>query len=325
MQAVHLPSKTFTANGKILLTGEYYILDGAVGLALPTVRYGQTLTVTPTQHSGLIHWTALDVTGEVWLDATLQYTDDTVRSANQIEPAHLLSQMIRTLKQLNPAFLSDTQQGYTVTTTLSFNRAWGLGTSSTLTYLLAAWAEVSAYRLNELSFGSSGYDVACAGCMRPIFYQKTATMQSPLITDADFQRSTEQPTAGSFYQQLYFVYLGKKQNSREGIAHYRQLPLAERQKNAEIVTAYTQQIAQATTLSDFETQLHRHEDFIADTLRLVRAQTLYFNDFWGVIKSLGAWGGDFVLATSNKTSAETHAYFHQKGFDTVLTYQELIG
>ena len=28
-----------------------------------------------------------------------------------------------------------------------------------------------------------------------------------------------------------------------------------------------------------------------------RAQDLYFPDFKGVIKSLGAWGGDFVLAT----------------------------
>ena len=36
--------KTFYSNGKLLITGEYLVLDGAKALALPT-KYGQYLTV----------------------------------------------------------------------------------------------------------------------------------------------------------------------------------------------------------------------------------------------------------------------------------------
>ena len=34
--------KTFYSNGKLLITGEYVVLDGAKALALPT-KYGQNL------------------------------------------------------------------------------------------------------------------------------------------------------------------------------------------------------------------------------------------------------------------------------------------
>ena len=36
--------KTYYSNGKLLLTGEYVVLDGAEALAVPT-RFGQNLTV----------------------------------------------------------------------------------------------------------------------------------------------------------------------------------------------------------------------------------------------------------------------------------------
>ena len=38
-----------------------------------------------------------------------------------------------------------------------------------------------------------------------------------------------------------------------------------------------------------------------------------------IIKSLGAWGGDFVLATRKNKN-----YFIEKGFDTILSYSEII-
>jgi hypothetical protein len=41
----------------------------------------------------------------------------------------------------------------------------------------------------------------------------------------------------------------------------------------------------------------------------------------GAIKSLGAWGGDFILASGNQ---KTPNYFHEKGFKTVISYSEMI-
>jgi len=42
------------------------------------------------------------------------------------------------------------------------------------------------------------------------------------------------------------------------------------------------------------------------------------------MKSLGAWGGDFVLATSQASEEETRKYFGQKGFTTVFKLVELM-
>jgi hypothetical protein len=46
-----------------------------------------------------------------------------------------------------------------------------------------------------------------------------------------------------------------------------------------------------------------------------------FSDYFGQTKSLGAWGGDFILATGND---DTPIYFKNKGFDTVISYQDMI-
>ena len=46
-----------------------------------------------------------------------------------------------------------------------------------------------------------------------------------------------------------------------------------------------------------------------------------FPDFTGTIKSLGAWGGDFVLVVSD---SNPKSYFASKGFTTLLSYQEMI-
>jgi hypothetical protein len=42
------------------------------------------------------------------------------------------------------------------------------------------------------------------------------------------------------------------------------------------------------------------------------------------MKSLGAWGGDFILATSDRSAKETWAYFNQKGYSVCFQYDEII-
>ena len=46
----------------------------------------------------------------------------------------------------------------------------------------------------------------------------------------------------------------------------------------------------------------------------------FFKDYSGEIKSLGAWGGDFILAAGPSSSIE---YFQNKGFKTILSYNEM--
>jgi hypothetical protein len=46
-----------------------------------------------------------------------------------------------------------------------------------------------------------------------------------------------------------------------------------------------------------------------------------FSDFNGEVKSLGAWGGDFVMVLSD---SDPTSYFSSKGFETVISYDEMI-
>ena len=45
----------FYSNGKLLLSGEYLILDGATGLALPT-KTGQEMLVSTFNSEGILFW-----------------------------------------------------------------------------------------------------------------------------------------------------------------------------------------------------------------------------------------------------------------------------
>ncbi len=71
--------------------------------------------------------------------------------------------------------------------------------------------------------------------------------------------------------------------------------------------------------------IHEHEQLIGSHLGMKRARDLYFEDFPGEIKSLGAWGGDFVLVVSPWEAAEeTLAYFQNRGFQDVLPWHEMV-
>ena len=83
----------------------------------------------------------------------------------------------------------------------------------------------------------------------------------------------------------------------------------------------TQSLIKAKSLKTFEQILIEHEDFIGNILGIIPVKERLFSDFGGSVKSLGAWGGDFVLACGNPNTPE---YFKNKGFPVVLGYQEII-
>ena len=61
--------QSFYSNGKLLLTGEYVVLDGAKSLALPT-KYGQSLTIEEIDQQILL-WKSLDHKGSIWFEDEL--------------------------------------------------------------------------------------------------------------------------------------------------------------------------------------------------------------------------------------------------------------
>lgn len=303
--------KTFRANGKLLLTGEYFVLDGALALALPT-QLGQSLEIMDNEMLSDLQMTSFDKFEKPWFTGSYALPDLSELTASSDKIGKRFLQILKAARELNPDFLNDFA-GKVAMTHLEFPRNWGLGTSSTLIYTIAQWAEIDAFDLLKKTFGGSGYDIACAGADGPINYAK----------NGDSQHFTPAPFNPPFKENLYFVFLEKKQNSREGIARYR----AKVKEDSPLIGemhGLSYGIGRSQTLETFNKYLIEHENLVAKTLELTRAKDLYFKDFWGEIKSLGAWGGDFILATSERSEAETRAYFLEKGFPTFLKYEELI-
>lgn len=299
------------AQGKLLLTGEYFVLDGAKSLAMP-VRFGQTLRVEMGDSIGKLSWQSQNPDGSRWFEAAFMWPDFQIMDASDEKTAQTLSEILRACQRQNPSFFIE-NQSFRVLTQNDFPREWGLGTSSTLIAALARWAGVDPYTILFETLGGSGYDLACAYAEGPILYQLEG--QVPKVEPVVF--------APKFSEQLYFIFLGKKQNSREGITRYRERA-GENPEIIEKISWLTQQFLEAQTLEELEAILLAHEVLVSETIGLPRAKDLHFKDYWGEVKSLGAWGGDFVLVTSAQPEAETRAYFEQKGMEVIMPWRTMV-
>jgi len=299
---------SFYSNGKLLLTGEYAILDGATGLALPT-KFGQYLSLSHSESENFI-WNSLDENDAVWFSS--EFSKNRLETIHTSDPevAHRLSQILVAAKKLNPLFSPNTDEVNAVETKVTFPRDWGLGTSSTLIANIASWAEINPYELLEATFGGSGYDIACATHKTPITYQRNGF--SPNIQEVNFKPN--------FEDRLFFVYLNEKKNSRDAITSYRNLNFNKTQLLSAI-NNITDKILSCTSLKEFEHLLNQHEKILSKTLQVPTIKSTLFADYPHTIKSLGAWGGDFVLAIGTE---DDMVYFRNKGYHTVLPYQKMI-
>ena len=305
----------FYSSGKLLLTGEYFVLDGAKSLAIPTAC-GQDLVVEPILEPQLI-WNSYTNEGVCWLEAIFDLPKLRLVSASfnsgedggNDQLAENLQNILNEVRKLNPSFLNS-DKGVLVKTNLSFPKNWGLGTSSTLINNLANWAKVNPYELLQNTFGGSGYDIACAKNNTSILF--TNKGKEPIVERVDFNPS--------FKEQLFFVYLNIKQNSRDGIERFRKLK-GNLKSELKLISQLTDAFVTCTNLKDFEKLLFEHEQIVSKTMQLKAVQEELFSEYFGQTKSLGAWGGDFMLATGNE---DTPKYFKKKGFKTVIPYQDLI-
>ncbi|MBU2901085.1 GYDIA family GHMP kinase [Maribacter dokdonensis] len=299
---------SFYSNGKLLLTGEYAILDGAKGLALPT-KFGQYLSLSHSRSENFI-WNSLDENDAVWFSS--EFSKNRLETIHTSDPevAHRLSQILVAAKKLNPLFSPTTDEVNAVETKVTFPRDWGLGTSSTLIANIASWAEINPYELLEATFGGSGYDIACATHKTPITYQRNGF--SPNIQEVSFKPN--------FEDRLFFVYLNEKKNSRDAITSYRNLNF-NKTELLSTINNITDKILSCTSLKEFEHLLNQHEKILSKTLQVPTIKSTLFADYSHTIKSLGAWGGDFVLAIGTE---DDMVYFKNKGYHTILPYQKMI-
>ena len=91
--------KTFRANGKLLISGEYTILDGSLSMALPTKR-GQVLHYKEVDHD-ILHWRSLDIKGETWFEAHFKGNELTIVDSSDDRKAETLKEILLTAAGLS--------------------------------------------------------------------------------------------------------------------------------------------------------------------------------------------------------------------------------
>ena len=303
-----MQNQTFYSNGKLLLTGEYVVLDGAKALAVPT-RFGQNLIVKKGNNQQ-INWISFDSDESIWFQDSITFSDikNKYLSENNHSVKNTLIEILHQAFIQNPHFLNE--EGYEIETHLTFPRNWGLGTSSTLINNIGQWLQIDAFELLSKSFGGSGYDVACAQTNSPIIYQ--LENEIPHFKTVHFNPK--------FKENIHFVYLNQKQSSKSAISNY----LTQRHKTNKVISkinTITYEAIDCKEGKEFAKLMEQHEIIMSDVLETKTVQENLFSDFKGVVKSLGAWGGDFVMVLSKENPKN---YFIEKGYATVLSYEEMV-
>ena len=298
---------TLFSPGKLLLTSEYVVLDGALALAVPT-KWGQEFFFEENgDGNSTVFWEAYHQ-NILWLKAEINYKTWEIAATNLPQAAAFVLKVLQNVQKLSDIkFRSDSS--YHLKTNLQFPADYGLGSSSTLMNNLADWAGIDAFKLNELSLGGSGYDVAVAKEKSAILYWKTDDER--LIKAVDFN-----PV---FKDELIFIHLNQKQDSREGIEMYRSNP-----KSSELIEAFswiTEEVMTCENLEYFSQLMEVHERKLSNFLGIKTVKEKYFENCPVFVKSLGAWGGDFVMSTKF-TGFED--YFSGKGFHRLFSWDDLI-
>ena len=301
--------KTFYSNGKLLITGEYLVLDGAMAFALPT-KTGQNLIIEQGNNKE-ITWKSYDADGSIWFEDTLLFSDISKETTTENESVKTtLTTILHEAFKLNPHFILNSV-GYKITTELGFPKSWGLGTSSTLINNIAQWLQIDAFTLLKNSFGGSGYDIACAQNDTPILYHLEDG--KPVVENVRFNPE--------FTKNVYFIYLNKKQSSKTAIAAYSMNKKNNLSNTIALNDIMTSEVLNATTLASFATALQKLEIQMSIILETQTIKESLFPDFNGVLKSLGAWGGDFVMASK---FPDYEAWFQKKGFPGIFIWNDLI-
>jgi len=293
--------------GKLMLTSEYFAIDGALVLAVPT-QLGQELFYEEIPDGkSVVVWEALHQNNP-WLFIKINYSEWKILETNLPESADFVMKVLRNVQDLSKIRFQN-NASYHLKTNLQFPPDFGLGSSSTLMTNLSEWAKIDAFLLNEKSLGGSGYDIAVAK-------EKSAVLYKNENGRKEVEKVKFSP---NFKDELIFIHLNQKQDSREGIRLYR-----SKTKSPELIREFsdlTKQIFEYGDLEKFSQLMTLHEQKVSDFLQIETVKEKYFKNCPVFVKSLGAWGGDFVLSSKFPGYLE---WFSGKGFSTVFQWSDLV-
>ena len=298
----------FYSNGKLLITAEYLVLKGALSLAVPT-QYGQSLAVYHKVGESMT-WQAFENETQ-WLNFQLSLDEITNPTSELPSEKTFIAELLNQALILNPNLINGS--AFRFETHLNFNREWGLGSSSTLINNVAQWAQIDAFDLLSRVSKGSGYDVACAQNNTPILFQR---LKNKIWTEACL-------FSPAFKDQIYFLYLGKKQKTESEVKRF----LAEKRdyyQEIQEISGLSLHLLDAESSIDFDKIINEHEMITSNILGIPSIKKLAFSDFEGSIKSLGAWGGDFAMVRSDWDKKTLTNYFRLKGLSTLIPWDNIV-
>ncbi|MCU7617866.1 GYDIA family GHMP kinase [Chryseobacterium sp. PBS4-4] len=292
--------------GKLMLTSEYFAVDGALVLAVPT-KLGQEFFFEEI-HDGksIIFWEAYHQ-NKLWLKAVIDYKNWQILETNITSSAEFILKTLKNVQSLSEIQFKGSQT-YHLKTNLQFPSDYGLGSSSTLMNNLAEWSDIDPFHLNSISLGGSGYDIAVANAKSAVLFQNKPEIR--------FEKVNFNP---KFKNELIFIHLNQKQDSREGINLYK-----SKTKSQNLVNEFsdlTRNILLCDELDNFSDLMTIHEQRISYFIEIPTVKSIFFADCAKFVKSLGAWGGDFVMSAKFEGYED---YFWGKGFSTVFEWNDLI-
>lgn len=293
---------SFSASGKLMLFGEYLVLRGSKCFAIPLV-VGQNLKVNTRLEEGIL-WKSFE--GEkCWLEFELSKELEILSSSDE-EKASLVVKLLKIIQKENPNLVLNNLY---FEINVDFNREFGFGTSSTFISLLSQWSGVNPYLLLENSFGGLGYDIAAATAHQAFVY----SVKEKMIGEVNLPKSIT--------NHILFVFLGEKQVSAKEILAFKDKEVSSSQIDE--MNSIIQQATTSTHIEEWEKLMVKSENLLSSILKVPTVKDHRFSDYPFEIKSLGAWGGDFVMVTYRELSAAKN-YFLEKGFDVFYAYDEIV-
>lgn len=301
---------SYFSNGKLLITGEYLVMDGALALAVPTIP-GQEMLIKEGGHAGILSWES-HYQGKCWFNAEFSLPEFTIKRASKQESASYLQTLLKEASRLSAKTFSNTSV-LNIKTNMGFSSEWGLGSSSSLINNIASFFNVDPYQLFFNTQNGSAYDIACASAPGPVYYQLVDGQAS--VENAGFNPP--------FKNNIAFIYSGQKQDSRQSLSKFLARPGSyEFEKGG--ISEISRELVNTKHIEEFCELLEEHEKIMSKVLGMPKVKDARFPDFPGSIKSLGAWGGDFILAVAEIDFIEIKSYFSTKGLDVVFSFDELV-
>jgi len=246
----------FKSNGKILLSSEYLVMDGAKSIALPA-KLTQDLSVSKSDEN-TIEWQSFDRYDNLWYEDRFILDNNNLLSLGK---ENIISEKIISLFN----HISKTNElksilGNKFVTKLNFEKEWGLGSSSTFVNNLAKWANVDPYKLLFSTFKGSGYDIACCDVNHPIIYNKMGN--SINVKKVDFNPP--------FIDYLFLIYLGKKQNTQTSIENYSKSQL-NKDDLIKKINRISDEFLKCNDLIHFEELMQEHESIISKAISKINS------------------------------------------------------